>query len=621
MASNGYVGGAHTRVFTSLPLRASPPGGQSNDVVGELFRSGPAVPGVSGGPRHQPRHALLALVMASYVRGAATPCWTFTDTTNGHMPMKRAMICDRLWRRNPAAPHAGLIVAACVLLYGCADPPLPANQVRTANGVVEGIDAAVPGIQAFLGIPYAAAPTGEYRWAPPRAAVSWDGVLRADAFGDRCIQTNPFPDMLFQSERESEDCLSLSIWTAAAGSEDANLPVMVWIHGGGFFSGAGGEKRHDGSVLASKGVVLVHLNYRLGVLGFLAHPGLTAESPDGASGNYGLMDQIAALEWVHDNIRAFGGDPGNVTIFGESAGSFAVSALMASPLAAGLFHKAIGESGAFLGNRALAALSLPDAEARGTALMESAGAASLADLRAVSPAELVATVGNQSARFSVIIDGHVLTEDPWVTYSNGTQHHVPLLAGWNSAEAKMPPVEPSAFLEQLRNAFPDDLDAARAVFPAGDATEARLSATALASDNFIGYNTWKWIELHAQTGGSPVYRYLFDQVIPTAGGDPPPDDPGAAHATEIEYVFSTLDSKTLAWRDVDYRIADLMGSYWTNFARTGDPNGEGLPVWPVWDSDHRLLRISANTAAETEQHRDRYLFLDGIASAAHDRTR
>jgi para-nitrobenzyl esterase len=505
------------------------------------------------------------------------------------------------------------VVIATLLMLGCAESRLPPNQVRTANGIVEGTAAATAGVQSFLGIPYAAPPVGDLRWAPPQPAEPWDGVREATSFGDRCIQTNPFPDMLFQSPRESEDCLSLSVWTTAAGSGEAMLPVMVWIHGGGFFSGAGDEKRHDGSALASKGVVLVHLNYRLGVMGFLAHPELTAESPYGASGNYGLMDQVAALEWVRNNIRAFGGDPGNVTIFGESAGSFAVSALMVSPLAEGLFHKAIGESGAFLGNRSLAMVTLADAEANGTRFMEGAGAASLAELRAVPPADLIVTVGNQSTRFSAIVDGHVITEDPWDTYANGGQHHVPLLAGWNSAESKRPPIAPAAFLEHLRNTFPDDFEAARTVYPAGDDREARLSATALASDGFIGYNTWKWIELHAETGGSPVYRYLFDQIIPTADGLPAPDDPGAAHATEIEYVFSTLESKARAWRAADHRVADLMGSYWTNFAKTGDPNGEGLPVWPVWNDEHRLLRINANTAAEVENHRERYLFLDRIA--------
>jgi para-nitrobenzyl esterase len=215
----------------------------------------------------------------------------------------------------------------------------------------------------------------------------------------------------------------------------------------------------------------------------------------------------------------------------------------------------------------------------------------------------------------------VLVEDPWDTFAKGAPHHVPLLAGWNSAESKPRPTTVAAFLEQLRRAFPDDDDyaAARAVFPASNDREAWLSAVALASDNFIGYNTWKWIELHAAAGGSPVYRYLFDQVVPTADGDPAADDPGAAHATDIEYVFNTLASKALAWRDSDRRVADMMASYWTNFAKTGDPNGEGLPEWPAWGPDHRLMRLNANAAVEPEAHRDRYEFLDRVATRRRNR--
>ena len=513
---------------------------------------------------------------------------------------------------------SGLLL--CLLLAGCGAAPLTPNQVRTQDGVVEGIGTSNAAVQAFLGIPYAAPPVGALRWAPPQPAPSWDGVRPAQAFGDRCVQTNPFPDMLFQSPRESEDCLSLSIWTPAAGAEDAALPVMVWIHGGGAFSGAGDERRHDGTALAARGVVLVHFNYRLGVLGFLAHPELTAESPHGASGNYGFMDQIAALKWVRDNIRAFGGDPRNVTIFGESAGSFSVSALMASPLARGLFQKGIGESGSFAAPSALSVLPLSAAEQLGVRLAAEVGAVSLAELRATAPSALVATVGSDSLRYGPIVDGYVLTEDPPETYRKGAQHSVPLLAGWNSAERKRAATTVAAFLEQLRAAFPDHFEAARAVFPHGDDEQARLSGIALVSDDFIGYNTWKWIELHAATSDAPVYRYLFDQILPTPDGDPLPNDPGAAHATDIEYVFDTLDSKPLAWRDSDRHVADLMGSYWTNFAKTGDPNGEGLPHWPAWGPDRQLMRLKFDAAAEPEMHRARYEFYDHVAAAKASHT-
>lgn len=517
---------------------------------------------------------------------------------------------------NPRTRRVGAVCVCVlsVLTVSCRVPDaLPENQVRVAQGVLQGTDAGRPGVRAFLGIPYAAPPVADRRWKAPEPPASWDGVRPADRFGDRCVQTRPFPDMLFQSDVQSEDCLTLSVWTPAKRGD--RLPVMVWMHGGGFFSGASDEQRHDGSALASKGVVLVAINYRLGVLGFLAHPELTAESPRHASGNYGLLDQVAALRWVRDHIAAFGGDSANVTIFGESAGSFAVSALMASPLAAGLFHKAIGESGAYLGTGGLSLLPLGRAEERGTALASAVGAASLAQLRATPPERLIAALGDDLVRFGPILDGDVLPADPGDVFAEGGQHKVPLLAGWNSAEVKLPPVTAAAFEERLRGVFPQDLEAARAVYPARDDLEARASAIALASDGFTAYSTWKWIELHTGTGGVPVYRYLFDQPMPTDSGPPPPDDPGAAHAMEIEYVFETLDSRHLAWRDDDRRVADLTATWWTNFAKTGDPNGPGLPQWPAWRAggEGQLMRINAAAAAEPERDRARYEFQDGIA--------
>jgi para-nitrobenzyl esterase len=483
--------------------------------------------------------------------------------------------------------------------------------VRVRQGTLEGSDAAKPGVRAFLGIPYAAPPVGNKRWAPPEPPASWQGVRPAGRFGNRCIQTHPWPDMLFQSAAESEDCLTLSVWTPAKRGD--HLPVMVWIHGGGFFAGASDEKRHDGSALASKGVVLVAINYRLGVLGFLAHPELTAESPRHASGNYGLLDQIAALHWVQNNIAAFGGDPHNVTIFGESAGSFAVSELMASPLARGLFHKAIGESGGAFRQGGLSLLTLAAAEQRGRDLATAVGASSLAALRATPPDKLIAAQGN-NVEFAPILDGHVLPADPADVFTAGRQARVPLLAGWNSAEIKLPPTTVAAFEQQLATAFPQDLDSARALYPATDDRQARLSAIALASDNFIAFGTWKWLELHAATGGVPVYRYLFDQPMPTDSGPPPADDPGAAHAMDIEYVFETLDSRHLAWRDVDRTVADLTATLFTNFAKRGDPNGPGVPAWPAWNApgEKRLMRINAASAAEPEKDRARYEFLDRL---------
>jgi para-nitrobenzyl esterase len=485
-----------------------------------------------------------------------------------------------------------------------------ADQVRISTGLVEGIKGAVAGVREFRGIPYAAAPVGSLRWKAPQPAAAWAGVRKADEFGNRCVQTNPFGDMVWRSAAESEDCLYLSVWTPAA-SAAARLPVMFWIHGGGFFSGASDEGRHEGSTLASKGVVIVEINYRLGLMGFLSHPELTAESPTKTSGNYGLLDQVAALQWVKTNIAAFGGDPNMVTIFGESAGSLAVSALMASPLAKGLFHRAIGQSGGYFADT-LPLLPRATAEKLGTELAAAVGATSLAALRATAPADLVKTVGRASTRYVPTIDGYFLPDTPLNIYAAGRQAHVPLLAGWNSAEIKVRSITVDAFTAQVKKQFGEDDEKALTLYPAGSDAEARRSATAVASDNFIGYGTWKWIEAHAATGGSPVYRYLFDQIIPTANGDPAPDDPGAAHATDIEYVFSTLDARKVAWRPADRQVSELMVAYWTSFAKTGNPNGPGLPAWPTFGTGgtREVMRINAASKAEPEQHRDRYLFHD-----------
>jgi para-nitrobenzyl esterase len=510
----------------------------------------------------------------------------------------------------------GVLIGSFLLVVLVA-PPQGADQVRTSGGLVEGIAGSLPGVRAFLGIPYGAPPVGAKRWTAPTPAAAWTGVRKADKFGSRCIQTTPFPDMVFRSAAESEDCLYLSLWTPAKGAGE-RLPVMVWIHGGGFFSGASDEGRHEGASLASRGVVIVEINYRLGILGFFAHPQLTAESARKASGNYGLLDQVLALHWVKDNIAGFGGDPGNVTIFGESAGSLAVSALMASPLSAGLFQRAIGESGAFFYSGQLPMATLAKAEQAGTALGSAVGATSIAALRAKAPADLVKVASANPTRFWPIIDGYFLTEDPWTTFAAGRQHHAPLLAGWNSAEIKAPPTTVAVFTAQLKTAFPNDQDAASKVYPAGSDREASQSAVALASDNFIVYGTWKWIEAHAATGRSAVYRYLFDQIVPTATGDPAPTDPGAGHASEIEYVFNTLDSRKLAWRPADRKVADMMGAYWTNFAKKGDPNGAGLAAWPAWSAaagPRQLMRLNANAKAEVEQHRDRYEFQDRLERA------
>ena len=493
-----------------------------------------------------------------------------------------------------------LILSLSAILLGAslAGAEVPPPQVQTKSGPVRGTAVADGQSRVFAGVPYAGSTAGEFRWKEPRPASPWTGVRDATGFGPQCVQGPIFDDITFPGPH-SEDCLNLNIWTPADKGTD-RLPVMVWIHGGGFQAGAGAEPRHDGQAFARKGVVLVTLNYRLGIFGFFAHPELTRESAHEASGNYGLMDQIAALVWVKENIAAFGGDPDNVTIFGESAGSFAVSALMASPLARGLFHKAIGQSGAmFTGARGpLATPDLAAAEERGTKFAASIGANSLAALRAKPHDELLRAALGTQPWFSPIIDGHVLAEDVPATYASGRQAHVPLLAGWNADEVRSGVVlakqkaTARSFSEDVRKRFGDRADAILQVYPAATDAEALESAAALAGDTFIGHATWKWIETHLKTGASPVYRYSFDRKIPVAPGTKVNGQPatskdvGARHAGEIEYVFGALDSREgVPWESADRKLSDQMTTYWANFARTGDPSGGGGPKWPRYDAE------------------------------------
>ena len=501
-------------------------------------------------------------------------------------------------------------------------------QVKTAAGLVQGTTVADGAVRVFRGVPYAAPPVGALRWQAPQPVVAWQGVRDATKAGPGCMQGKVFGDI--NLPELSEDCLTLNIHTPARADTD-RLPVMVWIHGGGFQAGAGSEPRHDGLAFARKGVVLVTINYRLGVFGFLVHPELTRESGRNASGNYGMLDQVAALRWVKENIAAFGGDPGNVTIFGESAGSFAVSALLASPLAQGLFHKAIGESGAFftVGSGTLAFSPLADGEREGVKFASTMGADSLAALRA-QPAQAVLDAAAKSRlRFAPNVDGYFLTEDVYAVYSAGKHSQIPLLAGWNADEIRaavtLRPEKPTAqgHAEDIRKRFGAQADAVLKAYPAATDADALESSAALMSDMFIGYATWKWIEMHAQSGRLPVYRYSFDRKIPVpadnkVNGVPATSrDIGARHAGEIEYVFGTLDLSlpTVPWEPSDRKLSDLMTTYWANFARTGDPNGAGLPLWPRYDAgSRRVLHLDETVREAPDTLRPRYEAIDAYTA-------
>jgi para-nitrobenzyl esterase len=521
--------------------------------------------------------------------------------------------------------------AAAVVLAVCswtAAGDAMADEVQTKSGVVAGTAEPAGAVRVFLGIPYAAPPVGNLRWREPQPVAPWTGVRKADAFGPRCLQGRIFDDMVFRDE-PSEDCLYLNVWTPARSAAE-KLPVMVWIHGGGFQAGSASEPRQDGGRLAGKGVVVVGVNYRLGVFGFLAHPDLTKESGRGASGNYGLMDQVAALQWVRDNIAGFGGDPGNVTIFGESAGSFAVSALMASPLARDLFQRAIGESGAYLGRHALEPQTLAASEKSGAKFAASIGASSLAALRAKPGEQVLEAALKFQPWFAPTIDKYVLPKDPNAIYAAGEQAPVPLLAGSNADEVRAGVVlgkeRPTAksFVEQVRSKYGAGADALLKVYPAGSDGEALESAAALAGDTFLAYATWKWTDVHGWTGGAPVYRYSFDRKIPLApdtrveGKPATAADVGARHAGEIEYVFGALDSQPkVPWEDADRVLSDLMMTYWSNFARAGDPNGSGLPKWPRYDEKNgfAVMHLDVTSAARPDALRKRYETLDTVLAA------
>ena len=492
-------------------------------------------------------------------------------------------------------------------------------QTRISDGIVEGVVSADGKVRTFKGIPYAAPPVDSLRWKPPQPPIPWQGVLKTVNYQKRAMQGYIWDDMIFRDDGPSEDCLYLNLWLPENYPQQ-RLPVMVWIHGGGFAAGSSSEPRQDGGNLCKKGVLVVSFNYRLGVFGFLALPELAKESVHNASGNYGLLDQVAALQWVRKNIAAFGGDPDNVTIFGESAGSSSVCALVASPLAKGLFKRAIGESGAFF-NHFNPMRSRAEAETAGVAFTQGAfRTSSLAQLRAL-PAQQVLDAALKIPRknFRADVDGYFLPEDCVSIYAAGRQSHVALLAGWNldegSYESYFGQDTPTVgnYAAHADTLFGTNAKTFLKLYPAATDSQTKRAAQDFMGDKSTGYSTWKWIETHLNTGGSPVYRYKFEQTLPLPAGAASGSEPRAAHAWEIEYVFRVLSSKNLPWRDEDHQVSELMSSYWTNFAKSGDPNGPGLPMWPAYTKDdYRIIHLKPKPEVTPDYDRGRYLFLDQV---------
>ncbi len=502
-------------------------------------------------------------------------------------------------------------------------------QAKTANGIVEGVSHS--GVSVFDGIPFAQPPVGDLRWREPQPVENWTGIKKTDHFGPNPME-HPAGDMVFRSHGMSEDCLYLNVWTPAK-SPAEKLPVLVYFYGGGFMSGDGSEFRYDGESMARKGIVTLTVNYRLGVFGFLAHPTLSKESPYHGSGNYGLLDQQAALRWVRENIAAFGGDPEKVTIAGESAGSISVCAQISSPLSRGLFIRAIGESGGCF-NPTISPIPLADAEQRGVKFASAIGATSSAALRALPADQLLADATKPGTpKFSPTIDGHFFTKSPLHAFAAGEQARVSLLAGWNSGESNYKRIlekadpTPENYHNALKKLYGDKAEEALKLYPGTTEDEVIESATALAGDRFIAYSTWKWCDLQSKTG-DPVYCYYYarprpalrpkDKTVPASSPEVSSSNlapkalinTGAVHSAEIEYALGNLPTnRVYDWQPEDYTVSTIMQAYFANFVIKGNPNGTSLPTWDQLNTG-KVMVIDVNAHSENIKTDNRYHWLD-----------
>ena len=473
-------------------------------------------------------------------------------------------------------------VGSCI-----AQQPSP---VKIDDGLLQGTFE--EGLTIYRGIPFATSPVGDLRWHAPQPPAKWEGVKQATKFAPGPIQGGNPPS------GKSEDCLYLNIWTPAKSSDD-RIPVLVWIYGGGFGGGATSEKNYSGENLARKGVVLVSIAYRVGQLGFLAHPDLSNESPNHVSGNYGLLDMIAGLQWVQKNIASFGGDPGKVTIFGESAGGIAVSMLCASPLAKGLFHGAISQSGGSFGPPRPTTFPgenlkrLADAERAGQSYVEKAGVSSIEELRKIDADKLPAGRGLGMAW--PIIDGWVIPDDQYKLYAAGKFNDTPILVGYNSDEGASfsPPKTPEDYIAGVKTRYGKFADDLIKAYPVGSGTVSK-TARDLARDAAFGWHTWIWARLQTKMGKSKAFYYYFDQHPENPEGSPRAGY-GSPHGQDVAYVFKHLDASNPQSTKTDLEISDAMATYWTNFAKYGDPSSEGVPVWPSFSDTNPVVMYFGQT--------------------------
>ena len=493
-----------------------------------------------------------------------------------------------------------IFIAAAMLFYSFA--PLVTGRknsdtIKVEGGIISGVKSQAGDVVAYKGIPFAAPPVGELRWKAPQAVQPWQGVKKCDAFGPSPMQGKPVPFMVYTPEflipeqPISEDCLYLNVWTKARQGE--KRPVLMWIYGGGFSSGGTAVPIYDGEAMAKKGIIFVSVNYRVGVFGFLAHPGLTKESPNNASGNYGLLDQIAALKWIKKNIAAFGGDPDNVIIDGQSAGSMSVNCLVASPAAKGLFNKAIAESGSFMiSNPLVTSNGLESAEQQGLKLAESVHASTLAELRKVPAADLM----KFPARYSPIVDGYVLPEPVSKIFADGKQNNVPVITGWNADESFVAGFKKKdAFIEQIKKQYGKDADEFLKYYPANTDEEAARSQVKLSRDMIFAASGYKWATLQSAQGKAPIYIYYFERKLPAT-----PDfvKYGAFHTGEVAYAMDDLKFLNRPWEPADQQLASLMSGYWVNFITSGNPNGKGLPPWPKFNSETKQAMVFDKTSGK-----------------------
>jgi para-nitrobenzyl esterase len=493
--------------------------------------------------------------------------------------------------------------------------------VKTNAGMVSGATNKDGDIHVFKGIPFAAPPVGELRWKAPQPVQPWNGVKKCESFSASPMQNKPAPfsmwteEFLIPKEPISEDCLYLNVWTGAKSANEKRA-VLVWIYGGGFSSGGSAVPIYDGEAMAKKGIVFVSINYRVGIFGFFAHPELTKESGNNASGNYGLMDQIAALQWVQKNIAAFGGDPDNVTIAGQSAGSMSVNCLVASPLAKGLFQKAIAESGAFLvSNPIRSSTTLQQAEQDGSKVAASLNVSSVTDLRNL-PAETLLQKGQ--GIHSPIVDGYVLPKPIPQIFDEGKENKVALLTGWNEDEGLLfgPVKNAEDFKKQVNENYGNDAKTLLQFYPANNDSEAAISQLKLSRDQIFGVQNYTWANLQSEQG-SKVYVYRFTRKVPATGEYV---KYGAFHTGEVPYAYDNLKFVNRPWQPVDQELAGIMSSYWANFTKSGDPNGNGLPQWPAYKTaDKKIMVLGEKPHSEIIPDKESLNFLYSKASGKQNK--